>query len=303
MSAPVTLSVVSDAHLPLGVPSGAELIGKRALSALNWRVKRRRLHDGARGLAGLSAALGRPCDSMVMLGDMVNFGLAREFECGAETLRALGAGDHFVAIPGNHEALAPGWEAPLRRAWGGWLGGDDAAPTFPWLRRIGDVALIGVSSAVATPPFIAAGRVGPAQLARLDTLLRAAGRAGLARAVLIHHPPTDIAPARKSLRDAAALRAVLLDAGAELALHGHLHRFSLSSMGPPDRRIPVIGAPSLSLDPQDAGPHGDVGAGGWLSLRLERDARGWRVEVTRRAGADRAAAPLILQLPDGRPPS
>jgi len=292
VTASVTLSVFSDAHLALGLPRGRELLGKRALSALSWRMKRRWLHDGAVARAAIGAALSARCDAAVSLGDIVNFGLAREFEAAAAMLRDLGAGDHFAAIPGNHEAMAPGWAAPLRSAWGEWLTGEGGAAQFPWLRRVGAVALIGVSSAVATPPFCATGRVGGDQLARLTALLAETGRAGLARVVLIHHPPTAIAPARKALADAAAVRAALRDKGAELVLHGHLHRFSLSWIGDPPQRIPVIGAPSVSMR-ADAG--GDA-AGGWLSVRLTREAGRWRAAVTPH-GAGGADATLVFALP------
>lgn len=294
MTTPITLTVFSDAHLALGLPRGRELLGKRGLSALSWRLKRRRLHDTHDARAALAAALAEPCDMTLTLGDMVNFGLPDEFEAAAAALRRLGAGARFAAIPGNHEALAPGWEAPLRRVWGGWLAGDDGDAGFPWLRRVGDAALIGVSSAVATPPFFATGRIGADQLSRLRAILTATGRAGLARVVLIHHPPTAIALARKALTDAAALRAVLTAAGAELVLHGHLHRFALSWIGDHPKRIPVVGAPSLSLG---AGAQDDPdAAGGWLSVRLTREAGRWRAAVARR-GASRADATLILTLP------
>ena len=43
----------------------------------------------------------------------------------------------------------------------------DGAP-FPFVRRRGPLALIGVSSAVPTPPLMATGRLGRAQLDALD---------------------------------------------------------------------------------------------------------------------------------------
>jgi hypothetical protein len=43
----------------------------------------------------------------------------------------------------------------------------DGTP-FPFVRRRGPLALIGVSSAVPTPPLMATGRLGRAQLDALD---------------------------------------------------------------------------------------------------------------------------------------
>ena len=71
---------------------------------------------------------------MLLLGDLVNFGLAAEFEAAAEVMAALGPPDKVAAIPGNHEAMGRGWEAPLRAAWAPWIAGDEG-PGFPWIRR------------------------------------------------------------------------------------------------------------------------------------------------------------------------
>ena len=65
--------------------------------------------------------------------------------------------------------------------------------------------------------------------------------------LLIHHPPVaGLTSRRRSLRDAPAFAEVLRRRGAELVLHGHLHRTTLASLPGPERPIPVIGVPSAS---------------------------------------------------------
>ena len=59
----------------------------------------------------------------------------------------------------------------MMRHWGPHVSGDDGRPGFPWLRRRRGVALIGLSSAVATPPFMATGRLGDGQMRALAPLL------------------------------------------------------------------------------------------------------------------------------------
>ena len=67
------------------------------------------------------------------------------------------------------------------------------------------------------------------------------------RVVLIHHPITDGATSsRRSLSDAAAVRAVLRRAGADLVLHGHNHRTQLFQVPGPEGPIPVVGVRSSS---------------------------------------------------------
>jgi hypothetical protein len=99
-----------------------------------------------------------------------------------------------------------------------------AAP-FPFVRQRGNVALIGASSAVPMGWRIAAGRLGMTQIESLREILRELRTRGFFRILLIHHPPLPgQAEARKALVDAADLKAVLQEEGAELVLHGHNHR-------------------------------------------------------------------------------
>ncbi len=72
---------------------------------------------------------------------------------------------------------------------------------------IGSVALIGVNSAVPTPPAMAWGCGRRAAAARLPACSTRARDAGLFRLVMIHHPPLpgQASPAR-ALKDAEALQ-------------------------------------------------------------------------------------------------
>ena len=77
----------------------------------------------------------------------------------------------MTIVPGNHDAYV---RAPRRirsAHWGDYMRGDDDG-TFPFVRRRGPLALIGLSSAVPTPPFLATGRLGDAQLAQLAAAAR-----------------------------------------------------------------------------------------------------------------------------------
>src|SRR3546814_8817887 len=122
---------------------------------------------------------------------------------------------------------------------------DDGSAIFPYTRIRGQVALVGVNTAVPTPPFLASGRIGADQLSRLETQLLALKRQCLFRIVLIHHPITDDACAeRKHLSDRLLVRGVLGRAGAELVLHGHTHKTLMQSIAGPTGLIPVLGAPS-----------------------------------------------------------
>ena len=298
MSDPLILAHLTDAHLPLGRPSLFEAFSKRGLSHANWLRSRRFLHRAevaARIVADLKAA--RP-DFIAMTGDLVNFSLDGEFAAGAEWLSGLGPAERVGVVPGNHDALVRGFEARMMRHWGPHVTGDDGRPGFPWLRRRRGVALIGLSSAVATLPFMATGRLGDGQLSDLARLLAETGREGLCRVILVHHPPTSITRGRKALSDRAALCEVIATQGAELVLHGHTHRADLSWIDTAAGRVPVIGAPACGMQP---GMGRDAGA--WRRLEISRHGPGWRLVLReRRVGFDGEVSDgphLSFRLPGG----
>ena len=153
--------------------------------------------------------------------------------------------------------------------------GDDGE-SFPFVRRRGPLALIGLSTSLPTLPLAATGRLHGDQLARLGAVLAALGRDRLFRVILIHHPPVAGANYFRRLTNAAALRDVLREHGAELVLHGHHHEASLAWLPGPQANIPVVGVPSAS---GAAGHHDDPagynlyeieGAPGCLALHHDR---------------------------------
>ncbi len=276
MSEPYRLAHFTDAHLPLhGRLAPGEHIGKRAFSALNWTLKRRGLHRMEIADALRADILSHAPDHVAMTGDAVNFGLPREFGAAAEWLGGFGGAEALSFVPGNHEAMQPGAERERLAAYAPFSTGE--ADGWPWLRRRGPLALIGVSTAVPTAPGLAQGLVGPAQIARLRERLEEARDA--IRVILIHHPPTPMTRPRKALRDREAVAAVIAEAGAELALHGHDHRNELSWIdGRHGWRIPVLGAPSAST------PHGGAHEPAeWRLLSFSETSGGYRIEILRRA--------------------
>lgn len=268
------LAHLSDPHLPLppGVPPRS-VVNKRLLSLLSWHMKRR--HDHLRDtLDRLVADLhSHAPDLIAVTGDLTNLGLDMEYRHARDWLDALGDPARVMVIPGNHEALIRGaWDRGAAHWQPYWRGDEttqsDVTRAFPTLRRRGPLALIGVSSAIASPPGQAVGDVGEAQRARLATLLRRTRAEHLCRVVLIHHPPLDgTVTHRKRLRDAADLREVLTHEGAELVLHGHSHRSHRQMLQTRDGPAPVIGVPSASSMRHEPAAytlcHIAAKAGGW----------------------------------------
>lgn len=294
------LAHLSDPHLPLpgGVPSFS-LLNKRLLSLLSWQTKRHRDHLRDT-LDRLVADLHRKApDLIAVTGDLTNLGLDMEYRRAREWLDALGDPGRVMVIPGNHEALVRGaWERGAvhwRPYWQGDTSQPDVTRAFPTLRRRGPLALIGVSSAIASPPGQAVGAVGDSQRARLATILRKARAEGLCRVVLIHHPPLDgTVSHRKRLRDAAELRALLAHEGVELMLHGHSHRSHQQMLQTRDGPAPVIGVPSASSMRHEAAAYN--------LCRINPVAGGWEVILTPRhlTAQGRMAAGFRTTLPLAR---
>jgi len=281
-----TLAHLSDLHMAIE-PRGLQLLSKRGLGLINWYRKRGKIHR-REALDGLTRDLkAQSVDHIAVTGDLVNFSLPDEYARARAWLETLGDPRNVTAMPGNHDVYVRGVEAMPAQYWGDYMRGDDGLDRFPFVRRRGTVALIALSTGVATGPFMATGRLGARQLARFAELLDETRDAF--RAVLIHHPPKS--PLRRYLRrlvDAAALRRVLAEKGAGLLLHGHDHRSSLIWLdGPSGTKIPAVGVPSASA----AAPHGDEGAAAYHLFKIDdmANTKKWRCEmVVRQRGADGA---------------
>jgi 3',5'-cyclic AMP phosphodiesterase CpdA len=281
-----TLAHLSDPHLaPLPQPDWRELIGKRATGYFNWRRRRRFIHDAdvlATIVADLKAQ--RP-DHIAVTGDIANIASAAEFRAGRAWLDSLGDASNVSFVPGNHDIYVRRATAYAAGLWGDHMRGDDGAAEFPYLRRRGPAALIGLSSGVPTAPLMATGWVGARQLARFKTLLETIKGEGLFRVVLIHHPPVSKAARHKRLRDAAALLRVIAEHGADLLLHGHDHLAILNWLeGPGGTRVPAVGVPSAS-----AAWGTSKNAAGYNLYSIDGTSGDWRCEMICR-GIDAAGA-------------
>ncbi len=185
------LAHLSDPHVgPLPRPRRRELIGKRVTGYLNWTRSRSRIHDMAVLEQIVTDMKAHHPSHVAMTGDITNIGLPAEFQLARSWLETLGAPEDVSFVPGNHDAYVRGSLPYLARAFVPWTTGEvGGGEGFPYLRIRGEVALIGLSSGVPTPLFIAAGYLGRRQLQAAGRLLAETGRRGLIRVVMVHHPP------------------------------------------------------------------------------------------------------------------
>jgi 3',5'-cyclic AMP phosphodiesterase CpdA len=275
MSKPFVLAHLSDPHLgPLPRPQVRELASKRLVGYINWRRGRHRLHRRDALDAVTRDLHGTQPDHVAVTGDLVNIALPAEFDHARRWLETLGQPADVSVVPGNHDAYVAAAALHRDHHWSPYMAGDGvlcrplpqkvelsrdfdgevpitsisdvtATTLFPYLRRRGPVALIGVSTAIATLPFMATGKVGDQQIAGVAKMLAELREASVFRVVMIHHPPLPSAR-HKCLIDAAAFQRMLAMVGAELVIHGHDHAHSLVWTAGDGGRVPVIGVPSAS---------------------------------------------------------
>jgi len=242
------LAHLSDVHLgPLPHPRPLDLIGKRLTGYMNWVRARAHVHD-MDVLSDLVADLkGQAPNHIAMTGDIVNIALPEEFPIGKAWLESVGSGDMVSFVPGNHDAYVQSAMQNLSETFAPWTVGDGGTEAFPYLRIKDKIAFIGLTSGTPTPPFIASGTLGLKQRQAFELMLKETGRRGLARVVMLHHPPhLKGAPAGRALTDASAFEAIIKRAGAELIIHGHNHKLSVAHIEGPKGLVPVVGVASGS---------------------------------------------------------
>jgi 3',5'-cyclic AMP phosphodiesterase CpdA len=272
-----TLAHLSDPHLPpMPRARPSELAGKRVLGYLNWTRNRHRFHRRDVVDVLVSDLRAQVPDHIAVTGDLVNLALDAEFGPALSWLESVGEPEKVTVVPGNHDAYVRATSHRLVETWHSYLAGDNAfadGALFPALRRRGPLALIGVSTAVPTPPLMATGWLGKGQMEALERML--AGLAGeqTFRILLIHHPLRSSTRAKR-LTDSSQLLALLKQYGVEMVLHGHDHVHSTIWVeGPNGSSIPAIGVPSAS-----ALAHGHYPHAAYNLFSIARDGDGWRCQ-------------------------
>jgi 3',5'-cyclic AMP phosphodiesterase CpdA len=254
----------SDLHLlSLDGVKFHRFLNKRATGYANLRLKRGSIHraDHVRALAREIKRLA--VDHVVITGDLTNLALEPEFALAREVIeKDLGLSPRDVSIvPGNHDVYTRGAHAAGRFAgyFADYLVSDlpelavpSKAGPFPVVKLRGNVAVIGLCSAVPRLPFVAAGRIGRSQL---DAFARVLAHPEVSRrtpVVALHHPPHNPKSRLKAmiegLDDAALLWTSVREIPVGMVLHGHLHRRVRRQDATARGHVVSVGATSASLE-------------------------------------------------------
>lgn len=304
------LAHLSDPHLgPLPDPKLLQLFSKRLLGYLNWQRNRSKIMGGNHLEQLIEDMQSQAPDHIAVTGDLVNIALPLEVAGAREWLEEVGPPETVSVVPGNHDAYVRGAVKKARTAWWPYMCGDGATSvpseklkaeaTFPYVRKRGDVAIIGVTTGRATAPWFASGRVGSKQTRRLRTILEDLGRDNFFRVILIHHPPFKNATLwHKRLSDASRLRAMVKRAGAELILHGHTHIDSFEEIDGPDGAVPVVGVPSAT-----SAPGGHKPAARYNLFSIEKTVDGWTCRMDEHGFDGKGSSVELLSQRDVKTPA
>ncbi|MGN6488298.1 MAG: metallophosphoesterase family protein [Devosia sp.] len=291
----ITLAHLSDIHLaPLPPVRVRDLLNKRITGYLNWKIKREHTLAGESLTKLVRHLREQEPDFTAVTGDLVNLALDAEINTAHNWLETLGPPEQVALCPGNHDAYIKGQLAKALDRWDGYAAGEtlDANP-FPFVRRIGEVAVVSCSSAVPTGPWLATGRFTEAQAERLRRCLQLLGDGGYFRVVMIHHPPNqELFHPRLGLYGAKLFRRAVAEAGAELVLHGHTHKSSIYSIPGPQGDVPVVGVAAAGAAQAETGGHDPAR---YNLFNIQRLGTGWQCTL-REFGFQRLSTDIVLRL-------
>jgi 3',5'-cyclic AMP phosphodiesterase CpdA len=252
----------SDLHvLDLEGVSPLRFLNKRLTGWANLRFKRKAKHRTSYVRAVAREVRRAGVQHVAITGDLTNLALETEFAAVRALLEEeMGFSPRDVSVvPGNHDLYTRGarrsgrFAAFFHRYTECDLGVAVAAGggRFPFVKLRGPTAIIGLSSAVPRPPFVASGVLGRAQLGALGAALSHPEVRSRTPIVLVHHPvhnpPSRLKTFVEGLWDAAALEARLSHVREGLVLHGHLHARAQRPLATRAGRILSVGATSASL--------------------------------------------------------
>ena len=248
---------ISDPHVlpPQGVHWREMMFNKRLTGWANTRLRRGRVYRRRYLEAVLDAA--SHADHLVITGDVTNLALEGEFHEALRLFDRRAGGAEITLVPGNHDLYLPriSREGRFEHHFGAFVRSDlpalsvrVAAGNYPFVKLRDAVAIIGLSSAVPRPPFIAAGYLGREQVQALRAILAHPEVVNRFPVILVHHPPVDSRSRplqwRDGLTDAVSLRETLSALDHGLVLFGHLHVRRRCRVGSVD----VVGASGAALD-------------------------------------------------------
>lgn len=237
----ITVAHLSDPHLLdlAGVTRSRLFRSKRLTGYLTLKLHRMAAHQAHIVEAMVDDINAQRVDHVAITGDITNLALEPEFAFARRIFDRLELSARDISVvPGNHDVYTRGSEREQRfvRYFAEHITSDlpVAGPTghpsgpFPFVRLRGPLAIVGMSTAVARLPLIAAGYAGAEQLQAVAAVLMHPEVRCRTPVVLVHHPLVDLPgwllTFTHGLAEGRRIRRLLeRHVDQAVVLHGHLH--------------------------------------------------------------------------------
>ncbi|MBT6223463.1 MAG: metallophosphoesterase [Rhodobiaceae bacterium] len=251
-----SISHISDLHLPIKKkPKYKELFNKRIIGFINWHLNRKNIHNDNIIKDLINDLKKQGSDHLIVSGDLINLSLEDEYINASKILKKISIPENISVVPGNHDCyIQMDFDKSIIH-WKDYIKTDVVLSkyfkmkknTFPYLKVRNEIALIGLSTAIPTLPFMCYGKIGKDQLIKLEDIFIYLSKKNYFKILILHHPIHKIGPFNyKGLLDNDKLIKLLDDYNIELLLHGHLHKDSITYLKTKNSIIPCFGIPSSS---------------------------------------------------------
>ena len=211
-----------------------DFLNKRISGGINLLFGRAKKHTKEATRCALETLKREGCDHLVVTGDISNLALPAEFASVKAEMDKFFDDDHKTIVPGNHdyythESLkARRFEQMIYTSSPGNLDVGIEA-TWPFVRTIQNVAIIGLNSALPRPWFVAGGILGQKQLDDLEKVLNHPEVASRFKIIALHHNlfqvVTTPGECLRNLRERKELLDIAQKYGVQLMIHGHDHDY------------------------------------------------------------------------------
>jgi len=237
----------------------SDFLTKRIVGGVNLATGRRNSHPLDLAERLIEDVTMQDIDHVVVTGDVTNLSLPGEFQRAYRLLRIIGDHQKLTVVPGNHDVYTKGAERQQRfeNFFGDILFGPNSTPenwVYPAIKDLGDVVVIGLSSALATGLLSSWGRIGNDQMKRLDQALETAEFENKFKIALVHHNihKRDLFHEQTSaLKDRDELIQTLLKHNVHLLLHGHTHRANRFTVSRDEHTMAIMGSGSSTQNSSD----------------------------------------------------
>lgn len=247
----VRIAHFSDTHvLSLKGVGLRKFVSKRWTGGVNLALNRSKHYRVEIFERLLQAVDAQRCDHAICTGDLVNLALEPEFVRVRGLLNEVFAPEALTLVPGNHDyyckdAVVDGM---FEAFFGAYQPHDTGGTGYPVVRQLDEVCIVGLSSAIPTPVFMATGQIGAAQLDGMDAAFAQAG--DRFRLLMLHHPlfpePKRRLDQMRRLKGAPDVVARFDRAGGpQLVVHGHNHEFKRMAL-PGGAPVIQVGSASRS---------------------------------------------------------